>query len=136
MFRAFVVAPLLLAIVATSAQAQETRRVGDFQQAIGMPGSLGIAGLDALTEFCAGKRDPAFRADAVALIERNFSEKWKSRLIEFYDKRHAEWQAGYRQKRQKDNRDKICSDESFHDAKNPDKHLWVRFASKIGYPGF
>jgi hypothetical protein len=57
--------------------------------AIGMPGELGIAGFDATMEFCAGERQPAFRADAAAFTAEYFAGSKAELLIRRYDDQYA-----------------------------------------------
>jgi hypothetical protein len=57
--------------------------------AIGMPGELGIAGFDATMEFCAGERQPAFRADAAAFTAEYFAGSKAELLIRRYDDQYS-----------------------------------------------
>jgi hypothetical protein len=128
------VSSLLLPIMQT-AHAQEIRS-SQMMQVIGMPGSLGIAGLDAMTEFCTGSRAPTFRTEALAFVEEHFSQKDQVRFTKFYDKRYADWREKFGLASYQQNKDKTCSDNNFKSAKSPDRNLWARFATTMGYPGF
>jgi len=102
-----------------------------------MPGSLGIAGLDATMEFCTGKRDPGFHDAMIMLIDSNFSGSRKRILTELYDRRYADWRGAYRNKPQTaENKAKVCGDDNLQRVKDPKKSMWARMAARIGFPGF
>jgi hypothetical protein len=108
-------------------------RMTDVMTAVGMPGSLGIAGLDAIIAYCEGKRVPNFRS-VVALIERTLPAHQKDMVMRRYDKRYAEI-LGAHEKEQTGR--SLCSFENIDKAKDPQRgNFWALTAKRIGYPGF
>ena len=132
----FVVAASLLAIPDSSARGDSAPGFNDVMQAIGMPGSLGIAGMDAMMEFCTGERMGSFRADMLSIIGRSTPARQRDILIRRYDEQYAAWRNGYEKgSRSAEYRTSHCSSEKLASVKDPSKFPWARLAKKIGYPG-
>lgn len=110
--------------------AQQKPRFSHVQTAIGMPGSLGIAGLDALTEFCEGQRNEDYRSQTMALVRDNFSGKQSNRLIDFYDRRYEEWRTGFLN----GGKENTCSESNVNHIANPNL-LWGKMAEQVGLGG-
>lgn len=101
-----------------------------FLQAVGMPGNLGIAGLDALRERCDGKRDPAWRSQMMDLVDHKMTnDKYKKMTAERYDKQYGQVHSSLKDV----DTDHYCSEDYLELRK---KGIWAKYAAKIGYPGF